>query len=170
MTERKLSRKDANETNVQKARDNVSGRLSTKNRVERFERMFWKSWRSEGGGDAKSRTRWHAYSPSDSGASGRLAAPDSSLLTVRSASVPPLEFNMHVYTVEPGTHILFYFIFTIRMSVHCEKLSLIIFKPRTPFGSSLYFPVNMSTDGNFFKAQISKENNTQISLICFFVV
>lgn len=44
------------------------------------------------------------FSPLDSGARGRLAAPGSSLLTVRSDSVPPLLFNMQVYTVEPEIH------------------------------------------------------------------
>lgn len=44
-------------------------------------------------------------SPSHWGARGRLAAPGPSLLTVRSASTPPLLFSMQVYTVEPAhTH------------------------------------------------------------------
>lgn len=42
-------------------------------------------------------------SPSDCGARGRWAGPGSSLLTVRSASTPPLLFSMQVYTVDPGT-------------------------------------------------------------------
>lgn len=46
----------------------------------------------------------YTFSPLDSGARGRLAAPDSSLLTVRSASAPPLLFSMQVYTVDPETH------------------------------------------------------------------